>query len=400
VSLFAAVLFASVEGDGMKVEQRVWRQTDQWQVVRPFDESLREVVQLVLVFGHYDLFYSERVTEQLRRLYPVAHILGCSACGAIQGAEIEEESLVATAVYFERTTVRLVAAAVEEVDRSFAAGKSLADQLKSEGLVHVFVLSDGLRVDGDALARGLAESLPGGVMVTGGLAGDLEKFEDTCVIADGGAMGRVVAAVGFYGDALSVGHGCFGGWDSFGISRTVTRAEGNVLYEIDGESALSLYKRYLGDLADGLPGTALYFPLNLTKPNSRSHLVRSVLSVDEENDSLIFAGDIPNGSTVTLMKANVNRLVVGALRAGEMSIESLSPQLAELTILVSCAARKMVLKQRTEEELEAVQEVLCGAGCMAGFYSFGEICPAESAQAACALHNQTMTITTLSETCD
>jgi hypothetical protein len=58
--------------------------------------------------------------------------------------------------------------------------------------------------------------------------------------------------------------------------------------------------------------------------------------------------------------------------------------------------RRLVLRQRIEEEVEAVREVLGGAPVMTGFYSYGEISPLNPS-ARCALHNQTMTVTTLTE---
>jgi hypothetical protein len=57
--------------------------------------------------------------------------------------------------------------------------------------------------------------------------------------------------------------------------------------------------------------------------------------------------------------------------------------------------RRLVLGSRTEEEIEATLEVLPKGTQQIGFYSYGEISPYTAG--TCDLHNQTMTLTTLSE---
>lgn len=186
-----------------------------------------------------------------------------------------------------------------------------------------------------------------------------------------------------------------GGWDPFGPERLVTRSRRNVLYELDGQRALDLYVRYLGEHAAGLPATGLLFPLALRSHEGADSVVRTILSVDEMAGSLTFAGDIPEGMRARLMKANFDRLIDGATGAARGSIgrDAAPPELA---LLISCVGRKLVLKQRIEEEVEAVREIVGPRATLAGFYSYGEISPAASG-APCALHDQTMTITILSE---
>ena len=111
---------------------------------------------------------------------------------------------------------------------------------------------------------------------------------------------------------------------------------------------------------------------------------------------MTFAGDVPEGHYARLMKANFDRLVDGSTGAAKISLETLGSSPPELAILISCVGRKMVLRQRIEEEVEGVREVLGPSPVLAGFYSYGEIAP-PSRCARCELHNQTMTITTLSE---
>jgi hypothetical protein len=234
------------------------------------------------------------------------------------------------------------------------------------------------------------------VAVTGGLAGDGERFQQTIVSCDGQTVDGAVAVVGFYGDRLRIGYGSMGGWDAFGPERLVTRSDGNILYELDGGSALELYKSYLGPHAKGLPSSGLLFPLSLRGDPGSPRLVRTILGVDEMQGSLIFAGDIPEGGYAQLMKANVDRLIDGAHGAAGACHDALGQNAPDLAVLISCVGRKLVMKQRVEEEVESVRDVLGAAARLTGFYSYGEIAPFLTS-AKCELHNQTMTITTFAE---
>lgn len=380
----------------METEQRLWGEAPRG-VTGVAATSLSGPADLVLVFGSAERLAAMAFAE-LRAAYPAAVIVGCSTAGEIYGLNVLDDTLTTTAVRFEHTRVKLAMTRVDSAADSLAAGTKLARELNTDGLRHVLVLSDGLHVNGTELARGLRQELAEGVAVTGGLSGDGADFKRTLVIADGPASECVIAAVGFYGEALRVGYGCLGGWDPFGPDRLVTRAQGNVLYELDGQSALELYKRYLGDHAAGLPATGLLFPLELHQAaaSRTPGIVRTILSVNEDDQSMTFAGDIPEGVYARLMKANFDRLVDGASGAAQSTLEGLGGVPAQLAVLISCVGRKLVLKQRVEEEVESVRDVLGAGAALTGFYSYGEISPG-LAMDKCDLHNQTMTITTFAE---
>ncbi|MEA3190815.1 MAG: hypothetical protein QOD77_1397 [Thermoplasmata archaeon] len=373
----------------MRLEQRVWDAAEGWH-----GEAALPEAQLVLVFGGRDGLAPASL-DRLAHDYPGAILAGCSTAGEIAGTHVHDDHAVATAVRFAGTPVRAVHIDLQQGEASEAAGARLAAQLPAAGLVHVLVFSDGQHVNGSALVAGMQQRLPAGVQLTGGLAGDGPRFQHTLTVAAGEAREDRIVAVGFYGPRLRVGFGSLGGWDPFGPQRRVTRAVGNVLYELDGQPALALYKRYLGDQSAGLPATGLLFPLSLRRDDG-GEVVRTILAVNEADQSMTFAGDIPEGLMVRLMKANFDRLVDGAHGAAETSQAALGSDHAELALLISCVGRKLVLKQRVEEELEAVQQVVGHGAALAGFYSYGEICPAAPA-ASCELHNQTMTITTFAE---
>lgn len=349
---------------------------------------------LVLCFGPSSFLDKPDPIVELTDVYPNSVVAGCSSAGEIHDFEVFDDSLTIVVAQFDSTPIR---SAFERVTAttSAVAGRSLARQLAAEDLKSVLVFSDGLDVNGSELVRGINEVLGESVIVTGGLAADGDRFERTWTIVDGKPVSGFVTAVGMYGNAISVGHGSKGGWDIFGPERTVTRSEQNILYELDGRPALELYKEYLGELAAGLPATGLLFPLALRSPSDEDKfLVRTILGINEDDSSLTFAGDVPQGHRAQLMQASFDRLIDGAETAAETALAKAGAR-AQLSIAISCVGRRLVLGTQTENELEATMHVLPEGISQVGFYSYGEISP--YAEGTCDLHNQTMTLTTIAE---
>lgn len=351
---------------------------------------------LVLAFGPSSILDDPTPLRELRAAFPQSVILGCSTAGEIHGEVINDDSLTVGVIAFEKTTIKVAYASVDAPEHSYISGEKLADELDSPALRGMIVLSDGLHVNGSRLVAGINSVVPPHIVVTGGLAGDKLKFERTWIIVDDEPKQNAVAAVGFYGDSIQIGHGSRGGWDIFGPERKVTKAKDNLLFELDGQPALELYKNYLGDLAEKLPGSALMFPLSLRRNAfDEKRLVRTILHVEENDQSMTFAGDIPEGSLVQLMRANYDRLIDGASDAAMMTSRTNKAEGEVFSIAISCVGRRGVLGERAEEELEAVLDELPEGSKQIGFYSYGEISPYGTGY--CDLHNQTMTLTTLAE---
>ena len=378
----------------MKVEQTCWSPANEWTPAAPSGAGV--AAQLVLIFGSRSVLQSSDVVQQARRAYPRAHIAGCSTAGEICGERVSDDGAVVTAIEFRDTPITFASVRLSGSQSNEDVGAQLARQLIAPNLRHVLLLSDGLHVNGSELVRGVAKELPATVSVTGGLSADGAKFEQTVVVVDDAVEDRVVVGIGLCGPNIHVGYGSLGGWDTFGPERVVTRAHGNVLHELDGQSALGLYRKYLGEHATDLPASGLLFPLSIRSDRESHGVVRTILSVSDADDTMTFAGDIPKGSFARLMRANFDRLIEGAAGAARVSTSAIPGRSPDLALLISCVGRKMVLKQRVEEEVEGVRDVIGPGTALAGFYSYGEISPF-TPSAKCELHNQTMTITTLSE---
>ncbi|HEX2061214.1 MAG TPA: FIST N-terminal domain-containing protein [Thermoanaerobaculia bacterium] len=376
----------------MRIESRRWKPGDGWNC-RPGE--LRDA-QLVLVFASTSVCMTPEPFEELTAAYPRAEIIGCSTAGEIFDTQVSDDTLSAAAIEFAGTRVVCARVPIEGPAESHAAGARLAGALPHDGLVHVLVFSEGLHVNGSELVQGLAAALPPQVTVTGGLSGDGHRFERTYVVWRGRPEEGSIVACGLYGPAIRVGYASLGGWDPFGPERLITKSDCNVLYELDGRSALELYKQYLGEHAADLPASGLLFPLSLRTSPDDPPVVRTILGVNEEEQSMTFAGDMPVGAYARLMKANFDRLIDGAAGAARVSQSAVGSGSPDLALLISCVGRKMVLQQRVEEEVEGVRDVVGGRTVLTGFYSYGEISPF-TPSARCELHNQTMTITTFCE---
>jgi hypothetical protein len=378
----------------VKTIQKRWTEEKGW--VPEFADRPDEKAQLVFLFGASRLLKEQKFFEEISSFYPRARLFGCSTAGEICGTQISDDSLVMTAVNFEYAHIEGARVKLSKSMDSFKAGELLAGDLEKHDLVHVLVLSDGINVNGSALVKGFTGYLPENVTVTGGLAGDGERFRETLVFWDSVPERDTIASLGFYGSHMKVGCGSLGGWDPFGPERLITHSKGNILYEFDGKSALELYKKYLDEHAKGLPATGLLFPLSIRTKEGENAVVRTILSINEDEQSMTFAGDVPEGAYARLMKANFDRLIDGAVGAAKTSHKALGSSSPDIAILISCVGRKMILKQRTEEEIEGVRDILGEKTVLTGFYSYGEIAPFTPG-GKCELHNQTMTITALSE---
>ena len=354
---------------------------------------------LVLYFGTRRVLASEAPYRDLKHRFPQAHIVGCSTGGQILGDDVSDDTIAAVALRFERTQLRLAAESLGKADDSRSCGEAIGRKLKGGELSGIFVLSDGLNVNGSELVAGMTAVVGADVPISGGLAGDGAEFGETVVGADCLPRSRLVAAVGFYGPHVRIGHGTAGGWDVFGPRRRVTRASGNVLFKLDGEPALDLYERYLGEEdAKGLPGTGLLFPLQVFDPNRPDHVVvRTILAVDHAARSMTFAGDVPEGWVAQLMRGNFERLAAGSGDAARLAAQGVCEAEGDgIAVLVSCIGRRLLMGQRIADEVEAAGAELDAGISRVGFYSYGEISP-HAASGCCELHNQTMTVTTIRE---
>ncbi len=351
--------------------------------------------QLILAFGSVAVL--KGAAQALAQAFPGAHRMGCSTAGEISASGVSDDTVVLTALSMDTGRVQQVSTPLANMDDSFDAGVRLATTLSREGLRAILVFGQGVNINGSAMLAGLTEVVGIEVPIMGGLAGDGGAFAQTWVLDDAGVSSDRLVCIGLYGERLIISHGSFGGWSPFGPARKVTRCRNNVLLELDGQPALAVYKRYLGEHAKSLPASGLLFPFAmLGSDHTEMGLIRTILGVDEVEGSLTLAGDIEPNGYLRLMHASTDALVDGAQTAAQSAKDMHAAPGNGLALLVSCVGRKLVMGGRVDEEVEAVGDVFGQGATLAGFYSYGEISPTGFVS-ECKLHNQTMTITYLTE---
>lgn len=380
----------------MLVRSSLWTPTSGWSA--PLPAAPDATVQLVLSFGPVeppDRAWFSTIAER----FPAAQHLYASGGGQIADGAVHDAHTVVTTISFDQATVHPVLRNGVDVENSRAVGADMGAELATiVGLRHVLLFAEGIGMNAAAFLDGLNPTLPPRMKVTGGLASNGILLTRSVIgLNDTPITGRVVA-LGLVGESLRIGNGSVGGWNFFGPERIVTRATVAEVFELDGERALDVYARYLGDFAKELPGSGLLFPLAVQTYKDGPISVRTLLAINEAEGSMRFAGDIPTGSVVRLMRTTTDKLIDGAAQAAELARDGLVGAGSALTLCISCIGRRAVMRSRVEEEIEEVAR-LSGSSTVVGFYSNGEIAPPTDGRefATAVLHNQTMTVTTISE---
>lgn len=359
------------------------------------DDSIKlENVDFVTLFGDTDEFAKPQHYEYFKKRYPNANIIGCSSSGNILGDEINDSSMVATAISFEKASTTLHTLLLDEEDNHVSLLKNMASKIEVKGLRHLFILADGLNINGSNILKAFNSVHPN-ITKTGGMAGDGERVLRTYVVSNDVAKQNVVSVLAFYGESLHFGHGTQGGWSPFGTKRVITKSSENTLYEVEGESILDYYERYVGQYSDNIQDAGFRYPLSVKENEESIGVIRTLVSTNKEESSITFAGDIPQGHTIQLMKPNIDSLIDGASDAAKEAKQSSdNPSLA---LIVSCTGRRIVMDKLIDEELEAIAEELGNKTQLTGFYSYGELAPLHSDVSTCILHNETMTLTVIYE---
>jgi len=377
----------------MKIVQASKLENQDWKFLQ---DKIELKNPLVLVFANRFLLEDENVIADIRNQFPYEHIVFGSTSGEIICCNVNDNSISVTAIEFEKSSFVIKSGNILDYDKKAKPlGEALFNEMPKDNLKHLFVVSEGSFVNGSSLINGIEINKSSLISLTGGMCGDDARFEKTLTSYKENPKEGEVVLIGFYGETLDISFASFGGWIPFGPERKITKSKANILFEIDDIPALDLYKKYLGDKAQELPQASLLYPLNVTPEGKTDPVVRTILSINNENNSMVLAGDVPKNSRVQLMMASIDGIAEGAQHAAEIAMEKRknAPQIA---LIVSCVGRKLVMNQRVEEEIEQVREIIGENIPIAGFYSYGEMAPFNG-DTSCELHNQTMTLTLISE---
>jgi hypothetical protein len=370
---------------------------NKWELVSTEEKKVEPLkTNLILCFGDKHFLANDEVYLQTKTQFTNAAIVLCSTAGQFTNASMSDDAGILVAIEFAATDIKTTSINIADFKNSFQAAQYLVNQLPHKQLKHILLFCDGSLINGSELVNGLNEAVNNEITISGGLAGDGASFESTLIGLNKVPTNGEIVAIGFYGNAITIDTGCQGGWVPFGLEKRITKSSNNILFELENENALDVYKKYLGEDVKGLPSTALLFPLSITLPNASQPIVRTILTIDEDKKTMTFAGDVPEGSKVRFMRSSLGELTSAAAQAASSSKKTIESN-PDFALLISCVGRKLIMGNNAKDEVNAVINNFENKTKVAGFYSYGEIAPFDEGGNT-HLHNQTMTITTFKET--
>jgi hypothetical protein len=357
---------------------------------------------MIWAFGaiSYD---QQKLLDGIAAAAPGVPVIGCTTDGEISTKGLSINSVVVMAMASD--TIRFHSACVENLSKdSYCAGSQIGKAFQGLGCRYIQVFSDGLSGNADQIIQGIKAHMGDDIKIAGGTAGDGGDFKRTFQYIGNRVLSDSIVAVAFQG-RFGLGTGTACGWFPVGIAKKVTKAVGNVVYELDGQPALQAYERFLGKHAERLPAVGVEYPLGLLNPECEADeegyfLCRATMGVDREAGAIIFAGDVPEGSLVKMTIGNDGDIITAAKSAAQSAMSRLRKTGQELKpqaiFLYSCMARKIVLGTRTDEEILAVQDAIGENVPIIGFYTYGEYAPIGECEFSC-FHNETATLTVIGE---
>ncbi|MFN8911213.1 MAG: FIST signal transduction protein, partial [Alphaproteobacteria bacterium] len=349
-------------------------------------------------------FVNDKWIEQLdthficKQQYPTADIMLIGSGGQIIEQNLYDDEMCIIAIKWNAVKNKGYKVDCDTFDKSFDAGANLAKNLIQDDLKHILIFADAQHVNGEQMIDGMYSVLPKSVSVSGGFASDNASFKRGMNGLNANPTGQSIIGMGLYGKTLRVYCAAESGWQTFGPKRLVTKAKGNRLIEVDGQNILDLYGKYV-QLEDKNTAAlhALYHPIAAFSNNALEFkALRAILGIDEEEKSLIMAANVTEGSKIQLSHGHYQSLIKGAEAAATILKVANRPD--AFVLVVVCIARRVLLGNRTEDELDVVKEILDKVPCI-GCYSHGEIAYDDIAK-ICEQHNQTMTMTAFYEELD
>jgi hypothetical protein len=194
---------------------------DQWTQVEKLPMN-KEDVEVIYVFAERSLLEGNKISDFLSTQFTKAQIIYSSTAGEINDRMVEDDTAVCVCIQFEKTPQQFAIENISQAANSFDLGVKVSKKLESNNLKYVMIISDGNLVNGDDLVKGIQTVLDPSVIVSGGVAGDGDRFAKTLVGLNDNINEGNVVLMGLYGEHIKVGTSFKGGWDA--VSYTHLRA--------------------------------------------------------------------------------------------------------------------------------------------------------------------------------
>jgi hypothetical protein len=186
------------------------------------------------------------------------------------------------------------------------------------------------------------------------------------------------------------------GYKPLGGPLVVTRAKGNIIYELGGRPAFQAYIEQFPDYPEltleNFNRFALDHPLGIPQIG-REYIIRDPWT--RPDGSLECAGSIPENAVVRIMEGNRKTLIQSAREAAMEARYLLKGQRPLLALVFSCISRLNYLGEAAQDEVAVIREVVGAETPLIGIFSFGEV--GAQSDGPPTLHNKTMVVGIIGE---
>ncbi len=358
--------------------------------------NLENKIDADLVFYCFDRkCIQESDFNKIQSLFPTSDLVGFSTSGHYISNEIEDDNIVYAALKFESSSVKVQTYNISDFSNSGELGEGIAKNIEELSKVKgIGIISDGGQVNGTELMTGLSMNLDNKIPIFGGMAGDQARFEATMTgLNEMPSHGNVIV-ISFIGEKLNISTAHDDGWSSMGMEFTITSSEGNILNTADNKNIYDMLHELLEpENEDEFNRNTLFYPFSLTTDDGVS-VIRTPIKVNHKEKTLVYAGDMPQGAKITLMKSNTMDLLDSAMHATTATKNE--DKLESFLFAISCVGRRVVLGDMASEEYEEISNIYDKAKIL-GFYSYGEFTRSAGDDSYCKMHNQTFTLASISE---
>jgi len=332
-----------------------------------------------VVFGS-SWFDQAQLLEGIRSVFDAVPVVGGSTAGEITPEGPKSHSCVVLALADEDLSVSVGAGIEVERDprrAGYQAAHQAMRQLSGRTRSGLLLFGDGLVSGYAEVLRGIQEVLGTSSLVTGGLMGDDLRFAQTYQYAHDQVLSHAVVGL-LLGGSCTIGVGIGHGFAPISKPRRITRASANVLYELDGQPASSVYEEYFGSVVmesvkqEGLSRRLIAYPLGIPLDSTGEFLLRSVRAFGKDG-SLVCTGEVSEGSWVQLMIGSKELAIEAAVMAVQQASRPL--RVVRFALVFDSVARKRLLGQEADVELARIRQVLGPSVPLVGCYTYGEQAP-------------------------
>jgi hypothetical protein len=359
-----------------------------------------EGIHLAIVFSSIDFAHSKTISTINTALGSVP-VIGCTSAAIIANQGIFKHGIAIMLLHFSEGTY-FNAASVKGITGTNAAeaGNELGEKLlygfKEMRRDLGMVFSDGLLDDSNGFMQGLQERLGISFPIVGASASDNLLFLRTYLYCNQEINTNAACGI-VWGGKLSFGLGVKHGWKPLGKPRHVTKASGNVVYEIDGAPAAKLYEEYFAcdmkRLKKELKRISILYPIGVYIAGEEEYLLRNILAIHDDG-SIVCHGNVPTDSLIRLMIGTKESCLDAVKQAAQETKKGLFARKSDFVFVFDSISRYILLGRQAYKELDIMKEEFGPQTRILGFYTYGEQAPlrAISYQGKTYSHNQTITL--------